>query len=64
MRHYGEYLTSLQNIIWTRDASGQAKKVGDLPPETEVYNLADGIISFTESYIRDNWLKQVFSILG
>lgn len=60
VRHYKEYLTPLEGLIWTKDESGLAKKVSDLPPETEVYNLADGIISFTESYIRDSWLKQIF----
>ncbi len=60
VRHYKEYLTSLEQIVWARDESGQARKAGDLPPETEVYNLVDGVISFTESHIRDNWLQQVF----
>ncbi len=34
--------------------------MGDLSPDTEVYNLFDGIISFTESHIRDPWLEQIF----
>ncbi|MGH2509263.1 MAG: hypothetical protein ACRDHZ_17925, partial [Ktedonobacteraceae bacterium] len=49
-----------KNSHWARDESGQARKAGDLSPETEVYNLVDGVISFTESYMRDNWLKQIF----
>lgn len=61
VRHYEEYLTSLEDIVWAIDTSGQAKKAGDLPPEAEVYNLFDGIISLTESHIRDNWLKQIFN---
>lgn len=62
VRHYEEYLTSLEDIIWARDESGHARKAGDLSPETEVYNLVDGIISFTKSHIRDNWLKQIFQL--
>lgn len=60
VRHYREYLTSLEDIVWTIDSSGLARKVGDLPADTEVYNLFDGIISFTESHIRDQWLEQIF----
>lgn len=60
-RHYKEYLTSLEDIIWTIDKSGKARKVSDLPLETQVYNLFDGILSFTESHIRDEWLQQIFS---
>jgi hypothetical protein len=60
VRHYEEYLTSLEDIVWTIDSSGQARKVGDLSPDTEVHNLFDGIISFTESHIRDHWLEQIF----
>jgi hypothetical protein len=60
-RHYEEYLASLENIVWALDESGQARKAADLPPETEVYNLFDGIISFTKSHIRDKWLEQIFN---
>ncbi len=57
-RHYDEYLTSLENIVWTIDKAQKAKKVGDLPPETELYNLFDGIISFTKCHIRDAWIEK------
>ncbi|HEU5227445.1 MAG TPA: hypothetical protein VFU49_06495 [Ktedonobacteraceae bacterium] len=60
-RHYKEYLTSLEDIVWTIDKSGKARRVADLPLETRVYNLFDGIISFTESHIRDEWLQQIFT---
>jgi len=60
VRHYKEYLTSLEDIIWTIDESGKARKTGDLPPDTQVFNLFNGIISFTGSHIRDNWLEQIF----
>lgn len=60
VRHYHEYLVSLEDIVWTLDTSRKAQKVEDLPPETDVYNLFDGIISFTESHFRDEWLEKNF----
>lgn len=60
VRHYNDYLLELQDIVWTLDETGKAKKVGDLPPEKEIYNLFDGIITFTQSHVRDDWIKQNF----
>ncbi|MBE9055178.1 hypothetical protein [Sphaerospermopsis sp. LEGE 08334] len=60
VRHYNDYLLELQDIVWTIDETGQAKTVADLPAEKEVFNLFDGIITFTESHIRDEWIKQKF----
>ncbi len=59
-RHSDNYLLALQDIVWTLDKSGNARKAADLPPETLLYNLFDGIISFTETYARDEWLKTTF----
>ena len=61
-RHFQEYLESLQNLIWTHDESGQAKKAGDLPTDHPLFNLFDGIIALTESHYRDEWLSQVFNL--
>lgn len=60
VRHYNEYLTSLQDIVWTVDTTGSAKKVGDLPDEKPLYNLFDGIISFTKNVHRDEWISETF----
>jgi hypothetical protein len=60
VRHYNEYLRQLQDVVWTIDKTKTAKRVGDLPAEQEVYNLFDGIISFTESYARDEWIASTF----
>lgn len=59
-RHFEEYLESLKNLIWTLDATGKAKKAGDLNPNHPMYNLFDGIIAITECHFRDEWLQQVF----
>lgn len=58
VRHYDEYLLELQDIVWTLDETGKAKKAADLPPEKEIYNLFDGIITFTNSYVRDEWISR------
>jgi len=60
VRHYDDYLLELQDIVWTLDKTGKAKKVSDLPPEKDIYNLFDGIITFTQSYVRDEWIEQNF----
>ncbi|KAF3887578.1 MULTISPECIES: alpha-amylase family protein [Nostocales] len=60
VRHYRDYLLELQDIVWTLDTTGQAKKVGDLPLDREIYNLFDGIITFTQSHVRDEWIQQNF----
>ncbi|MFB8790401.1 MAG: hypothetical protein U7123_16505 [Potamolinea sp.] len=58
VRHYDEYLLELQDIVWTLDETGNAKKAADLPPEQDIYNLFDGIITFTHSYVRDEWISR------
>jgi hypothetical protein len=60
VRHHETYLTALQDIVWTPDSSRQAKRVGDLPDEQAMYNLFDGIISFTKNYARDEWIEENF----
>lgn len=60
VRHYDDYLHSLEDIVWLVDRSKKAKKVRDLPENMNVFNLFDGIISFTESHVRDEWIKENF----
>ncbi len=60
VRHYDEYLRDLQDIVWTLDETGKAQQVADLPPEKNLYNLFDGIITFTHSYVRDEWIARNF----
>lgn len=57
VRHYNDYLHSLEDVVWLIDTGKKAKKVGDLPDEMDVYNLFDGIITFTQSHIRDEWIE-------
>jgi len=62
IRHHEEFLTSMKNMIWTNDDTGQVTKAGDLSADHPLYNLFDGIISLTGSHFRDEWLKQVFDL--
>ncbi|MFH7028546.1 MAG: hypothetical protein ACHBN1_24925 [Heteroscytonema crispum UTEX LB 1556] len=60
VRHYNDYLLELQDVVWTLDETGRAKKISDLPPEKEILNLFDGIITFTQSHVRDDWISRNF----
>ncbi len=60
VRHFEEYLASLKDIIWTRDETGEVTRAGELPPETKLFNLFDGIIALTEIIARDSWVRSTF----
>lgn len=64
VRHYNEYLDTVRDVVWAVDPSHGAKQAGQLPPETPLYNLFDGILSFTRSEIRDEWIKEMFDFRG
>lgn len=64
VRHYDEYLLTVRDIIWANDTTHSATVAGQLSPETPIYNLFDGILSFTQSEIRDSWIKEIFSFGG
>ena len=49
-RHYDAYLRPYEDIIWGWGNQREAR---------ELYNLFDGIISFTKSHIRNDWLSSV-----
>lgn len=63
-RHFDEYLASLKDIVWTLDASGKAKKVSDLHPDQDLYNLFDGLIALTSTLSRDEWITAMFEKIG
>lgn len=60
VRHQSEYLQCIKNIIWTIDESREITRWSQINENTPLYNLFDGIISFTQSDIRDSSLKQLF----
>lgn len=60
VRHFDEYLKNMKDIIWTKDETGNITKASQLAPDTEFYNLFDGIISLTQIVARDSWIKETF----
>ncbi len=60
-RHFDEYLGSIKDIVWTFDTKGNAKKISDLPPNQDIYNLCDGIIALTTVISRDEWISEMFT---
>lgn len=61
LRHYDEYLLTIKDIVWTISKESFVSSWKDLPSDTPVYNLFDGIISLTKSDIRDPWIKEILS---
>lgn len=59
-RHYEDYIRPIQNIMWLISDLDGVETTDDLPEGTPVYNLYDGIITFTRNYTRNNWLQQIF----
>jgi len=55
-RHFNTYLKPIKDLIWTIGDENNIKIAGDLDPNVPMYNLFDGIITFTDNYIRDPWL--------
>lgn len=56
IRHFDSYLKPIKDMIWTiydKDVSFAR----DLPQDQPLYNLFDGIVTFTRMYARDRWLS-------
>jgi len=62
-RHFDNYLAAFKDIVWTRDPTGQVKLAKQLPPDTEIYNLFDGIITLTHLLARDDWIRNSFDFV-
>lgn len=63
-RHHEEYIQPIANVMWLESGINDAVKAGDLPTETPIYNLFDGIITFTETFTKDSWIKHNFNFNG
>lgn len=61
VRHFDEYLKALKDVIWTRDETGKVIQASQLPPDTKLFNLFDGIIALTEVAARDSWIESTFN---
>lgn len=62
IRHNKEYLQCIKDIVWTIDETRKIKSWSEIPQDTPLYNLFDGIVAFTQSDIRDNQLSSLFKI--
>ncbi len=60
VRHYEAYLQDFQDVVWAQDETRLAKTASELPPDKSLYNLFDGILSFTRSHSRDEWISDAF----
>ncbi len=61
LRHFDEYLLPLKDIVWAVSQKPHITKIADLPADTPVYNLFDGIISLTRSEVRDKWVREALA---
>ncbi|MBQ9394404.1 MAG: hypothetical protein IJU23_02665, partial [Proteobacteria bacterium] len=64
VRHYDEYLLSVRDVIWALDKTRSVTRARQLDPDTPIYNLFDGVLSFTHSDIRDAWIASIFDFGG
>lgn len=63
-RHYEDYIRPIENVMWLQSDLENVETIDDLPSGTPVHNLYDGIITFTKSYTRNEWLQQIFDFNG
>lgn len=62
-RHFNVYLKPIKDLIWTIGNEKNVKIASDLDPETPMYNLFDGVVTFTDNYIRDPWLNEKLNMI-
>jgi len=60
VRHFNEYFADIENVMWFRSEAPTVHHTGELPSDTTVFNLFDGLIAFTEVRSRDAWLSSLF----
>ncbi len=63
VRHFDAYLKPIKDLIWTITEKKNITFAKELPPEQPIYNLFDGIITFTKVYSRDNWVSNLLTML-
>ncbi len=63
VRHFNAYLKPIKDLIWTIGDDNNVRIAGDLDPNTPMYNLFDGIVTFTDNYIRDPWLSENLNMI-
>ena len=62
-RHFEVYLKPIKDLIWTITEQKNVKFSNELEPNTPMYNLFDGIITFTRQYVRDSWIQNTLKFI-
>lgn len=65
VKHYEGYLEELEDLVWTLDGPGRSYVLSRDTSQTVIetsrlYNLFDGLISFTRSHVRAPLLKDIY----
>lgn len=63
VRHFDVYLKPIKDLIWTITEQKNITVARDLPSEQPIFNLFDGIITFTKLYSRDTWVSDILSMI-
>lgn len=63
-RHHDDYVLPIQDVMWLKTEQTDVKTTDNLPVGTPLFNLYDGIITFTKSFTRDGWLQKIFDFNG
>ena len=63
IRHFNVYLKPIKDLVWTITEQEGVSYAKELPPEQPIYNLFDGIITFTKLYSRDGWISSLLRML-
>lgn len=66
VKHHKDYLAELEDLVWAVDGSDRSDVVERdedhvLIDSSKLHNLFDGIIAFTKSYFRDDFLREIYS---
>jgi hypothetical protein len=66
VKHRSSYLSELENLVWTVDGPGRSYVLRRDRDETVIqtnhlYNLFDAVISFTDPFFRDDFLREIYA---
>lgn len=66
VKHHEQYLREMEDMMWTIDAKDRTSIVRRDADNTIVktdglYNLYDGLVTFTKGHYRSDWVKERFS---
>ncbi len=62
IRRYDEYFLPLKDILWLIDKTRKSDQIKDMPIDVPLCNLFDGVLAFTESDARDEFVAKLFEM--